>query len=529
MYHIDRKNTKPDIGYMEMYVQKLAKRGIRLGDCAALRDRYVELRDTLKLNFKLKYNVDNPGSPKQVVEYIKTLASRADLSSKNDIINICYNDKEEKWTTEAKAMDKLADLGYEFARDLLDFRHAKKYAESLTSIMEAADNNGLIHPVVTLTKTNRISYSKPGLMSIPKKLLWYVITAYSEDGTLYSVDIKNQEPHILISMTGAKELEYALESPEGLYETMFKQCFIPKAVANVLVDTLPENRVYGMQELRSIGTVSPAFYSPTKPQLSSIYYQGKRVVGLETICVGSEKGVYPSLPDSVSIELEDGSIADAPVEWESADKKYKKNNDYTLEGELKGLDIRISKVERKEFKTSWLAISYGSGIQSIEENCKVIDGKRVYRYVTQIEAIKKYRSQISKLASQGINVIGTIFGNRVYAGISEYDKSNKLKRVLLDLPIQGSGADILCLLIKRFEDYTKEHGLQDKMFIYYTRHDELIIEVNKAWEAEVGNEHVVEVLNDMLEHQIDDWVPFKIEITKVGKNLDELSFSEDDD
>ena len=58
MYHIDRKNTKPDIGYMEMYVQKLAKRGIRLGDCAALRDRYVELRDTLKLNFKLKYNVD---------------------------------------------------------------------------------------------------------------------------------------------------------------------------------------------------------------------------------------------------------------------------------------------------------------------------------------------------------------------------------------------------------------------------------------------------------------------------------------
>ena len=53
------------------------------------------------------------------------------------------------------------------------------------------------------------------------------------------------------------------------------------------------------------------------------------------------------------------------------------------------------------------------------------------------------------------------------------------------------------------------------MDIYYTRHDELIIEVNGEWLKEVGAETVESILKDMLEHQVDDWIPFKIEVMQT--------------
>lgn len=513
MYKINRKTDLPDIGYMEARASQLMKRGIRLADCQNIRDYYISLSTQLESDFSSKYGVQNPRSPKQVVEYIKLLANAVELKSKNDIINICYNSETGKWTTDANALSKLSDLGYEFAQDLLDYRHAKKYAESITSIMEAADENMLIHPEVGLTKTNRLSYSKPALMSIPKKLLWTLIKPSTDDKQLYSVDIKNQEPHLLISMTGAKELQYALEAPEGLYETMFKQCFQPTVTANVLIDTFMENRRYTPEEIRTIGTISPALYSSVKPS-STIFLNGKRIISMETVCIGSEKGVYPDLPSTINVELEDSSIEAVDVEWNESEIKYKRATDYTVTGKLKNVEIKITKAERNEFKTSWLAISYGSGIQNIQEVCKIIDGKRVYKYITQIEAIKNYRSMISKVASQGINVIGTTFGTRLYAGIDGSERS-KLKRVLLDLPIQGSGSDILSLLIMHFDKYTKENNLEEYINIYYTRHDELILEVDKQWEDTVGQYKVEEILRDIFEHQIDDWTPFKLEVTRL--------------
>lgn len=513
MYHIDRKKDKPDIGYMEATIDKLMQRGIRLADCRALMNYYGGLRDTFKSDIQHKYNIENPNSPKQITDFLETTSMKVALNCRNDIINICYDEESGKWTSKAEALEKLADLGYEFARDLLNYRHAKKYAESIESIMSAADSDGLIHPMVSLSKTNRIQYSKPGLLTIPKKLLWHVIAPYTPGNVLYSVDIKNQEPNILINMTGSEELKKALESDEGLYECLFKQCFVPKTVANILVDTLPENRVYSIEELRRIGTISPAYYSPIGPMTRSIYYNDERVVGIETVCAGSEKGVHVELPSTVDIETENGNIYTVNVTWESDEKYFKKQKDYTLSGVLDGLEVRVGKAERKEFKTAWNAISYGASIFGVKMACKTIDAKQTYNYITKIAELKDYRNQIDKMARSGNTRIGTIFGTPLDAGYTEDYK--KLKRVLLDLPVQGSGADILSLLIKHFYDYTSEKEIFDKMSIYYTRHDELIIEVNGEWLNEVGEVKVEEILRDMLEHQVDDWIPFKIEVVQT--------------
>lgn len=520
MYKIDTKTTKPDIGYMEATLDRLMERGVRLADCAKLKEHYVSLRESLKEDIQQKYRIENPNSSKQVIGYIQDLAntiSNNSLKSTNDILNICYDDNTSKWTSNAEALEKLDGLGYEFATDLLEYRHIKKYAESLVSFTNELDTDGLIHPTVSLGKTNRINYSKPGLSTIPKELLHKMIAPYHKENVLYSVDIKNQEPHILISMTDTKELIHALESEEGLYETVFKECFKPLATANVLIDTFPENRVYSINELKQIGTISPASYSPVRPMTREVYYNNEKVVGIETICLGSEKGLKPKLPETVAVETEDGQIHNVGVVWESADKKYKRRNDYTLTGQLQGLDLRISKAERQEFKVAWLAISYGASAFMIKQSCKLIDGKKVYEYATKIGGLKTYRSMISKRATELNNVICTVFGTPLHAG--GIDDPKKLKRVLLDLPIQGTGADILSLLVRRFYDYTKEKDLVNKLELYYTVHDELIIEVDGQWLKEVGDNHVREVLRDMLEHQLNDWVPFKVEVKPLEEKI----------
>ena len=526
MYHIDRKTDKPDIGYMKDTVDKLMHRGIRLADSNKLKDYYVGLRDDLKKEIQLKYGIDNPNSHVQITNFLISVSNQVDMTSQNDIINICYDDENNKWTSNAEALGKLADLGYDFATDLLDYRHAKKYAESIESIVSAMDYNGLVHPLVTLSKTNRIQYRKPGLLTIPKKLLWHLIAPYTPGNVLYSVDIKNQEPSILINMTGAEELKYALESEEGLYETLFRQCFKPHTTANILVDTLPENRVYSIDELKKIGTISPASYSPVKPEIKDVYYNGIRVVEIETICVGSEKGIKPKLPDTIAIELEDGNIENVTVNWEVDDKKYKRSNDYTINGVIEGLDIKVGKAERAEFKTAWLAISYGASIFGIKRTCKTIDGTHVYNYITKINELKEYRSMIDKKARALDTGIRTVFGTPLYAG--EEDDYKKLKRILLDLPVQGSGADILSLLIKHFYDYIEEKGISDKLSIYYTRHDELIVEVDKEFIESNGAEYVETLLKDILEHQVDDWTPFKIEVKQTKAESLGLDLEDED-
>lgn len=521
MYCISSETDKPDIAYMKNKADELMKRGIRLRDCAPLLEHYTKLSELLKTDLNNKYAIANPNSSQQITAYIQKMSNSIDISSKNDIINICYNDKTRKWTSNKDAMSKLADLGYEFAQDLLDYRHAKKYAEAISSLQERADANNIIHPEVTLGKTNRINYSNPALMNIPKQMLWHLVAPFNTGDVIYSADIKNQEPVIMINMTDSDELKPALESKDGLYETLFKQCFEPTATANVIVDMLPENRLYKLAELKSMPTVSPAYYSAVQPKLKDVFYNDCRVVGIETICTGSTKGFIPELPSVVSIETEDGNIHDIAVTWDDTTKNKNKTSDYKVNGKLSGLEVRVTKQGRKEFKTAWNAITYGASEFGVRNMCKTIDGNQVYNFISKVAGFKNYRSQVDKLAKSGASTIGTFFGTRLSAG-DTYDYM-QLKRTLLDLPIQGTAADILSLLIKHFYSYTESKGLSNVLDIYYTRHDELIIEANGEWVESTGKDNVEAILRDMIEHKVDNWTPFHVDIaikSNTSLNLD---------
>jgi len=547
MYKINRKEVKPDIEAMWKYMIKSSKEGIRISPrTPEIYSQYQQLKETLAREFTRQYGVANPNSPAQLSKYIQEEASKNIGNARNDYVEICYDSQTGKWTTNAYAISQLADLGYDFAVDLLEYRKVKKYAETLAVVIENCDSKGLIHPEVTLTKTNRLSYAHPALMNIQKELLWDVIAPRHPENSLYSVDIKNEEPQLLICMVNATELIPALQSPSGLYNAMFEKCFEPKVHVSILINMLPETKVYTQSELVYHTEIDPILYSSCKAPTGNIVYaediESRRLVSISSILMNINleskteinkineltNKISSIMPKTIRAGLNDNSAVDIELN-NIGEAEYREIADYII-GQLTGsglveitrkfkngaLKVIPTDQERREFKISWLAISYGASVFGIEKICKTIDGKRVYNYITTINGLRDYRKAISSLANKGVTTIGTIFGTVLDAEMKVNKRSqasvNRLKRILLDLPIQGSCAEILALLVERFNTYTKENGLDDKMKIYYTRHDELIIEVAHGTEDKL---EIESLLREILEFQIDDWVPFKVEVTRL--------------
>lgn len=514
MYYINSKTDKPDAERLKRNVEAMMKRGIKIGNVYKICEQSEQLVDDLKKDIINKYNINNPNSTYDIGNYLRLLSKNTAIGEKDYVFECCYD--KGKWVTNEAALTKLHSYGFEIAKDIIDYRKAKKNFDELKRLIEYADKDGLIHPTVSLTKTNRISYRNPALMNISKQILDYAIVP-PEDGAIYSVDIKNQDPGVLINMIEEKTLMDSLKSEEGLYNNLFKKVFRPTARMNFLFDTFLVNTIYSPEEIKQLRVVSPTMYMPDKAKCNSWYFDNKRVVAIETICQGTEKGKESSriFPETVVIETDDGETYNTRVEWEEDKSKHSK--DYTIKGCLPDIEIRLQPNERKEFKTAFLALSYGLSRFGINNICKSIDGDLVYSTITKYPRMEYYRSMISKFANQGVTTLRTSFGTEVTS--DKVSDVNELRRSLLSLPVQGTGADILDLLVERYNTEAKKKFRNMTNYIYYTRHDELRIFLGKDILDKFTHEELCEWLTDTLEHQIDNWVPFKVEVEKI-KNGD---------
>ena len=517
MYKINSKTNKPDIKNMKEKTEKLMRDGIRLSkDVNELYKKFIAIQKELGSKIQTNYKINNANSPAQICNYMK-------YEENNDMHEACFIDN--KWTSKGDALALLADMGYEFAEDILDYRKAKKYAESVKSMLDAKDPvDGRVHPTVTLGKTNRLNYSGPALMNIPKKLLWHTIAPRREGNVLFSADIKNQEPSILINLLNIEELKGALTDKRGLYEALFEKPFTQKTKTNVFVTVSEDCRIVTAKEMAEGTTIPPVFYTPIKPSVKSVYCNGERVKSIEVCNTVTNIGIRPLLPTTVQVTTtvventqaeskQKDNIYNMNVIWEEIkDKQLKAQGIVEITGIIQGLEVRCEGVTRKEFEKSWHAMTYGASIFGIKQICKSINGDAVYKYFSKIPQFKDYKNMCKKMSDKGMQRINTFFGTELLA--NEYDTS-KLMRVLMDIPIQGTASDILSMLIKHFDDELASRSLIGKLEIYYTRHDELIIEVDVDWLKEVGKEFVVELIRDLTEHQIDNWIPFKVEVKEI--------------
>ena len=504
VYNILTDVDKPDIEYMKNKAEMLMSKGIRLGEVKKLYEEIIGIQTEIGDKIKYDYGIKNPNSGKQVIKYMQDL-------NNIEVYEVCFIDG--KWTSNKDALGELKSMGYEFATDILDYRKAKKYAESINSMLEAVDEDGMVRPTVSLGKTNRINYSNPALMNIPKKLLWYIVVPRKEGNQLFSVDIKNQEPSILINALNIESLKDALINADGLYETLFKKIFVQETKVTVYVTKDEEIRIVGAKEMSESEVVPPVYYTPIRPSVDSIYYNNKKVKLIEVCNTVTNIGIEPLLPEEVAIETVDGEVFNVPVVWDDIKAKdLKKTGLIDVTGKIESLEVRCEGVHRMEFKQAWNAMTYGASSFGVDKLCKHIDGKKVYDFFNSIPEFKEYKSKCRKLARNGVQRINTVFGTELYANEIQ---TNRLQRVLMDLPMQGTGSDILSLLIKHFDSEVEKRGLVGRLEVYYTRNDEFIIEADKDWLKEVGEEGVIKILRDILEHKIDDWISFKVEVGAI--------------
>ncbi len=405
MFKINSDTDTPNAEYLHYIINEAAnKRGIRLGN------KIFELRKQLSADvneqiedMNSRYGISNPNSSAQVKDWLGQYLSEDELA-------VCSDDSG-NISSKKEFMVELAHMGNEFAINLLTYRKTKKKLEAIESLLKASDKFGIIRPTVSLGNTNRINYTNPALMNIPKSILWDVVRPMEDGGVLISADIKNQEPWILINWKGIDELKEVIKSnPNGLYNAIYVKVF------------------------------------------------------------GSEP----------------------------------------------------NELQRKECKTAWNALTYGASKFGLKRICKNIDGEAIYKYFNSIEGLKKFKSESYKLANGKVRKTYTYFGTELHP---DARFSSALQRQLMDFPIQGTGSDILSLLVEHIEEEREARNILDDISIYYSRHDELIFEVSKNYIEKNGTESAINLVRDLAEHQVDDWEPFNIEVSVVSSD----SVEEDDD
>lgn len=387
MYYIDSSIMSPDHDNLRQTILQSMKEGVQLQNLETLRPLCDASMQMAARQLQDAWGITKPNSPDAIVRFLQS----CDIPEVHEAC--CENGK---WSSKADGLRLLAQQGFNFAVDILTYRKASSYAKAIKSLQENARGNGRIYPVVGVQKTNRINYSSPALMNIPKALLWSVVAPRTPGYSLVTVDIHQQEPLIVINMLGIEGLKLIAEENEDIYRAMYQDIF--------------------------------------------------------------------------------------------------------------GCDC--TEVERAEFKTCWNATTYGASKKTLVDRCRFIDGGAVYTAMHRYKELSQYIGSSYAKANRNIQKVQTYFGTELWAN----EAGSRLRRSLLDLPIQGTGADLLAFLVKHLQEVLEDNGLDEDIKLYYSRHDECVLEVRDDLISSNGVEAITDTLKDIFEHQVDDWVPFRVHV-----------------
>jgi len=390
MIYLSTINDVPDHKGLIKSLQECMSRGIPITEPEEVLYKLQYDNQAAKENLINNYGIVNPNSSKQVIETFKNIDDAV-------ITRVCCDNG--KWSTAAENLQTLIPLGYDIAYQLSVYRKTNSYIKYIKSFSEARDSDGRVHPSIEAGKTNRINYSNPPLMNMPKQLLGHVLAPRNPGGKLVSIDIKNQEPWILVNMLNITEIKELIElgmDYAGLYEIVFEEWYKK---------------------------------SPTAKELS-------------------------------------------------------------------------------EFKVNWNALTYGCSKKSVYASCKNIDPDILCKEFSSINSIKAYQKECNSKGFSNKRECVSMFGTVMRC---DGNTGMALGRQHMDWKLQGTGTDILAFLVGHFND-TLAVDYEDHIELYYTRNDELVLEVSHTLMSTMGESRVINMLREEFSHQIDDWVPFKVEV-----------------
>lgn len=176
---------------------------------------------------------------------------------------------------------------------------------------------------------------------------------------------------------------------------------------------------------------------------------------------------------------------------------------------------QVTPAQRSNAKAVNFGIVYGIGAFSLSQDLNITvkeAEKYIGSYFKKYPNIRKYMdTTIENARTNGY--VSTIFGRR--RAMPELSASNFIQRsfgerVAMNMPIQGSAADIIKIAMIKVHKELKAKNFKSKIILQV--HDELLIE---AYEDEA--EEVSKLLKFNMENAVSLKVPMEVEV-KVGKS-----------
>lgn len=170
----------------------------------------------------------------------------------------------------------------------------------------------------------------------------------------------------------------------------------------------------------------------------------------------------------------------------------------------------VTSKQRSDAKAVNFGIVYGIGSFSLSQDIGITKkeaDKYIEGYFAKYPKIKEYMNKtISDARENGY--VSTIYNRRRL--MPELNSSNFIQRafgerVAMNMPIQGSAADIIKIAMIRVSEKLKEKGLKSRLILQV--HDELLIETHKD---EI--ETVEEILKYEMEHASNLKVPLDVDV-----------------
>ena len=199
-------------------------------------------------------------------------------------------------------------------------------------------------------------------------------------------------------------------------------------------------------------------------------------------------------------------------------KAFNKDEDIHAQVASKVFGVNIKDVTselRTKAKAVNFGIVYGISDYGLAAQLKVRKSEAkeyIEQYLNKYKGIKAFMEETPKKVKE-IGYVETLFKRRRY--VPEVNSNNYMvrqfgNRVAMNMPIQGTAADIIKIAMINVDKELKKQNLKSKLILQV--HDELLIETYEEEKEVVRN-----ILKNCMENVINLSVPLKVDINE-GKN-----------
>jgi DNA polymerase-1 len=180
----------------------------------------------------------------------------------------------------------------------------------------------------------------------------------------------------------------------------------------------------------------------------------------------------------------------------------------------------VNEEMRRQAKVLNFGVLYGMGVRGFMEAAGVSKERArqfIDEYFHDFHGIAEYIKNIKEEAARN-SFVKTLTGRRRL--LPEIHSENQMlksqaERMAINMPIQGTAADIMKLAMIEISKWLKENKLEEDIRMLLQVHDELIFEVKKDKLTEFSK------IKDIMERAMKLEVPLKVDI-KVGPNWSEM-------